>query len=787
MSSSERLYRDSMKNIIVKYLPLKALALVVAVATANAFSLVAAQDQGSDAAPQEPSFELEELIVTARKKDETASDIPISISVFGEGEIKGAGITDIRDVAELTPGLQFSGDFGRAAERPVIRGISNLRPETAQPVSLFIDGVYVRSGLISSIVEGVERIEVLKGPQAALYGRSTYGGVVNYITKRPSEQTVTDLSVTVAEHGNLELNGFLAGKISDSISGTVGFRSYEFDGEFDNNAQFTEGARRVGSEQTRALYGSLNFTPNDRFEFIARAYFSSDEDGQFAGQLVDSRANNSVADGGTGCPANVAISYYCGEAQSFDSVNISTAINQGEIIPVGGLGFPIIAQWDFRAGLDRDIDRFTTSLAYDISDDLKFEWLAGYTKEDLRIVTNQSYSPVIVGNSFGFFPSAWVTDDKSERDYYSNEIRLSGGNDTLDWLVGAFLYHEELSVVDRNILQPDLEFDQEREDEELSFFARLGWQVNDKLALSLEGRQSREDISSLAVAGGAALENDFSSFNPRFTIDYKLNESTLFYGNIARGSKAGGFNPVNPDDPNELPFLSFDEEVVLQYEAGVKTRFFDGAMGLNAALYLLDLTDQQLSQVVILNEGTPDQTQITVVQNVGESEVNGVEVDYTWDISPNWYFAASYALADTEIIAGSDATQAQIFGGNGSLAGFKIPRVSEHSATTSLKYTRPLSGNWALTTRVDGIFNSSRYAQTANLQETGDQTKVNLRIGAANDNMDITFWVDNVFDDDTPANVFRYVDPGDFRFFRRAYTSFLSRGRQAGVTFRYSM
>ncbi len=727
---------------------------------------------------------LEEVTVTARKKDESASTTPISITAFTADALQDAGIVDIRDIAQFTAGLQINGDFGRASERPVIRGIANLRPETAQPVSLFIDGVYVRTGLISSLVEGVERVEVLKGPQAALYGRSTYGGVVNYVTKAPGDELDLSVSLIAAEHEHIDANAYLSAPITETVSGTIGVRHYEFGGEFDNVNDLTAGARDVGSEKTQAFYGSLHIQPNDRLKIVARAYFSDDQDGQFAGVLNDSTFNNSAAAGGTGCPSNVAIPYYCGIARTADTVNIATSIRAGEAIPVSGLSFPVIAAWDFNAGLDREIARYTAGVTYDLTDSMQFQWLGGYTTEDLRVVTNQSYSPTIVGNSFGSFPSAWVTDDKSDREYLSNELRLSGESGDFNWLVGAFLYEEDLAVIDRDILGADLEFDQLRTDEETSFFAQFGWDVNEALSMSFEARQSSEDVESLAVAGGTPLSADFSSFNPRFTIDYQLNDDVFLYGNIARGSKAGGFNAVDPDDPDEAPFLSFDEEVVWQIEAGIKSTLADGRVRLNAALYHLDLTDQQLSQVVILNEGTDEQVQITVVQNVGESQVSGLELDAAWQITDNWFVSGAYALADTQINEGTDATHGGILGDD-SLAGFDIPRVSENSANASVQYRHMVNDDWELRTRLDGIYNSSRYAQTHNLQETGDQFDLNLRATMSNENFDVTLWVKNLLDDDAASNVFRYVDPGDFRFFARAYVSFLSPGRQAGLTFRY--
>ena len=345
-----------------------------------------AQDVSGD---EEAESRQQTIVITGRKKAETLLEAPISVSAFSAETLQDFGALSARDVADLTPGLQINGDFGRTGERPVIRGISNLRAETPQPVGLFIDGVYVRSGLISEILDNVERVEVLKGPQGALYGRSTYGGVINYISKTP-DQFEADLSATYAEHDQYEVTGRIAGPLADGLSAAIGGRYYTYGGEYDNVSANTAGARDVGEEQTTAVYGSLNFQPSQtpELEINLRGYYSKDEDGQFAGQLFDSTFNNSVAAGGTACP-EVIRSYFCGEASTPDNVDISTSADQGQIVSPFFGGIP--AAWDFRAGLDREITRVTGDASYDFSENLTLTYMVGLPQEDTHNVVNQSY------------------------------------------------------------------------------------------------------------------------------------------------------------------------------------------------------------------------------------------------------------------------------------------------------------------------------------------------------------------------------------------------------------
>lgn len=727
------------------------------------------------------------IVITGRKKSETLLEAPISVSAFSVETLQNFGAISARDVADLTPGLQINGDFGRTGERPVIRGISNLRAETPQPVGLFIDGVYVRSGLISEILDNVERVEVLKGPQGALYGRSTYGGVINYITKTPSDEFDANFSATIAEHDQFEVTGRVAGPIADGISGAIGGRYYQYGGEYDNLSTNTAGARDVGEEQTTAIYGALNFQPTSApaFEANLRAYYSKDEDGQFAGQLFDSTFNNSVAAGGTACP-QVIRSYFCGEASTPDSVNISTAVDAGTAVTPFFGGIP--AAWDFRAGLDREITRLTGDISYDFNDNLTLTYMAGYTDEETHNVVNQSYSPTIVGNSFGSFPSAWVTDDMAERSYWSQELRLNGSvGPNLDWILGVFAYDEETDGVDRNILEANYAFDGASNNEEQAIYGALDYAVTDAFSIGLEGRAYQEDVSVTTVSN-VNLDETFDGFTWRATAEYQFENDVLLYGNISTGNKAGGFNTgVDPNNPAEAPFVSFDEELATQYELGAKGQFLDNRLRLSGALYRIELEDQQISQVVILNEGTPNQVQVTVVLNAGATEINGFEVDGAFDVTDNFTISGAWSTSDGEFTEGSDPTQATILPSN-TIVGFSVPRVSKNSGILSGTYTFPISTNWDTSLRLDGLYASSRYAQVQNLIETGDSFKANARITFRNEvnGTEVSLWGRNIGDDDTPANVFRYVDPGDFRFFARAHVSFLPRGSQYGLTLRKS-
>ncbi len=758
-------------------------SILLAGATALAITAYTAPALAQDAPTEEPEARQDTIIITGRKKEETLLDAPISVSAFSSETLQAVGALNARDIADLTPGLQINGDFGRTGERPVIRGISNLRAETAQPVGLFIDGVYIRTGIISSILDNVERVEVLKGPQGALYGRSTYGGVINYISKTPGDEFGGNISLTYGEHDQIEGTARIEGPIAPGLNVAVGGQYYEYGGEYDNINPNTAGAREVGSEKTTALYGQLNFQPVDTPEFEGnfRVYYSKDEDGQFAGQLFDSTFNNSVAGGGTACP-EVIRSFYCGEAITPDNVNIATSLRAGENTSAFFGGLP--APWDFKAGLDREVMRITGDLSYELTDTISILYQGGLTTEETHNVVNQSYSPTIVGNSFGSFPSAWVTDDMGDREYWSHEVRLNGElNENMTWIIGAFAFGDESSGRDRDILQADYEFDGATQNDERTIFAALDIDVTDKIGLGFEGRAYEEDVEA-ELATGQMLSETFDGFTYRVTADYNFDNGALLYGSISTGNKAGGFNTnVNPTTNPE--FVSYDEETAMQFELGYKAEYYDGRLRFDSAVFAIDLEDQQISQVVQLPNAQGGFDQVTVVLNAGQTEIRGAELNVQGDFTDNLTLGLAWAYANSEFTEGTDPTQATILPSD-TLVGFKVPRVSENSGTIMGEYTFPSYGAWETNLRVDGIYASSRFAQVQNLTETGESFKTNARLTFSNEEhgTDLVIWGRNVFDDDTPSNVFRYVDPGDFRFFARAHVVFLPRGSQFGATVR---
>lgn len=274
----------------------------------------------AEEARESDDFSLEEIVVTARKREEHIQDAPLSISAFTSNMIEAAGIRDIADVAKFTPGFSFDDEFGRSAsDRPVIRGQSTILG--ASGVSTFVDGVLLSGTTLDYDLNDVERIEIIKGPQSALYGRNTYSGAINIITKSPSDELSGSIKVEAAEFDQYEVSASIRGPITEKLSGSLTGRYYERGGPWLNTFDNT----KVGQQESESISGVLYFKPNDKLDIRARLRWSRLRDDQPRLFTTKPEDNNCFGpdNGGTYLGNS---RYFCGEiterAISIDDVNL---------------------------------------------------------------------------------------------------------------------------------------------------------------------------------------------------------------------------------------------------------------------------------------------------------------------------------------------------------------------------------------------------------------------------------------------------------------------------------
>ncbi len=701
-------------------------------------------DQGDNA------FVMSEIVITARKVEERLQDVPLAISAFGEREMSRLGIIGAADIGALTPGLLYEKDFGRRFDRPVIRGQSNILG-SANAAS-FIDGIFIPDSLFSTELAFVERVEVIKGPQSALYGRQTFSGAISYVTKAPSNEFEGELRLRAAEDEEFDILGLVSGPlVEDRAYFQFGANYYKYGGEYKNNAPGDPSdGRTIGNEETTAFSGKILLTPSENIDITLRMSYSKNDDGNAPIALQDSTFNN--------CFLDIGRQYFCGEVEIGPE---AIGLNLDEV--EGG-------------GIKRSTYRGAATIAYRFADGYELTSITGYndSSEERRFDADFQNFPGLTG--------ILHRNDILDIESFSQEVRVASPQDQpFRWIAGAYYYDETRDEDNFRFSSNTLLDNAANEARNLAAFAFGSYDVTEALTLSAEVRIAEDKLRLVGGANELALEETFKSVNPRFTIGYKVNPDFLLFGVIARGNKPGGFNS-NQSLPDEL--VAYDEETSWNYEVGAKTAFMDNRIQLNLSAYYIDWSAQQLTQNYVPDAGSP----FSYVANAGALNVYGMEAEASFRISEQWVMKTSYAYTDPKFKQGTDTEVGTLFG-DPSLVGKRPPNVAQHQLAVISDM------NFAVSDDIDGFivadasYRSSKYAQVINQAETGSRTVVNFRVGFTMDRYELSLFARNLLDNIEPVTVTRYIDGRNFIGFNpfatnRGFLAAIPRGRQLGIELR---
>jgi len=710
---------------------------------------------------------IEHIKVTSRNRDETLDKIPISVLSYSSKEIQAAGLENINDIAANAVGFSMEKTFGRQADIPVIRGVSWIPGFGSQKASYFIDGVYFGGSIQSLPLDLIERVEVVKGPQSALYGRRTFSGAINYITKRPSDEFSGYAKVVLGQNGNQELSGGISSKINDVFAFRASLSYDDYDSEFENTKEDGPG---VGGEQSKSAMLGLYYTPNNRTEIALNYLYSETDDEHVAFQFQDASFNNCFED---------TRAYYCGEAQRGLPVSIGGILDNAQY------------------GLRTESTHLSFSLKHHF-DVGTLTWLSGLNTYDAENGVDQTYAGNELSFSFATFGLApatdWHTFNSSKSEEYSHEIRFNSEalNDKLMWAVGAYIWQDEQDPEVANAFTEELD--------NTAFMASTTYEFTNSFRLSGEIRRSKDKVNTeaydnlIATSGFENTKNEFSSTTTRFIAEYDFSDDTLFYFTRAEGNSPGRFN-TDATLPADL--ITVKEEKMLMYELGIKSTLLDGAFYYSAAIYNMDWTNQQFTDSFQPDSGV---LPVSYVSNAGETEIQGFELQGKLLINDNFNMDFGYSRTNAKFVELFDGNQCRFFapttyGSNntlcqtaaaqrqyGNASGNTPPQVPKNEALLALNYVGTTGENVGLFGRVDMTHDSSRYAHIHNFIETGSKTTVNARFGVQLQNWTVTAWAKNLMDDDTPTYVFRYIDTQSFFLAARAFPIAPRRGREFGVT-----
>lgn len=679
-----------------------------------------------------------EIVVTARHRAESLQDVPMAIAAFSEAELEKSGTTGLADLAAMTPGLSFQ-DTNGAFQSPVIRGIAQVDQMGPQGnVGVFIDGVYLnnRSGLEFGLMD-VARIEVVKGPQSALYGRNTFAGAINYVTAEPKLGEISGKVLgEIGNYGRRKVSGNLNLPVSDSIAVRV-FGGYgTFDGTIDN---LRDGKHIGGYDHRYTFGGSVLFQPTDAFSLKLFAMHSDQDNHQ--GPLVSIPTTENNCGSQVDRNGRTYYTLFCGKLPTTTAVDMDTTTGHG---------------------LKGDSDLMYAVAKYEF-DTMTLSGMLTHTKAsfsssiDTTADPDAVYVPSFGGLSRQQFTNA-VGDASKET---SADVRLtSNDSGPLTWTTGVYYFNSQVSDILQIAAMPYgqpngtpvafLERGGRLKTEGWAVYGSLGYEFTDRLDAQLELRYNNEkqDFAGRGSDSAAVGEQDYKYLTPRLIVNYDVTDDVMVYASAARGYKTGGFN----SNAYGLDGFMYGEETNWSYELGAKSSLFDRKLQLNVAAFYIDWKDLQ-------SQANIPSSSLVVVQNNGGARSYGIEADATYYFTRDLWLRASGTVLDPTykdgVLDGDVAapcgdipgSQVDVKGCSYAVGGNQMARTSDFQMAISGGYTqRDLFEGVDGYLRADYSFQSSKYSTSLNLQEQGSIELVNVRAGLTFGGVDVSLWVKNLFD-----------------------------------------
>ncbi|MDA9625420.1 TonB-dependent receptor [Luminiphilus sp.] len=785
--------------------------IALAVSAALATSL-----QVSTAFAQESESMLEEVMVTARKREESLAETPIAITAISAAEIQAGAFKSLVDVQKTAPGLfveTMNNENARTVLMPRFRGVTfDASSPLQRTSSVFVDGLIVSSGLHSLPITQVERIEVIKGPQSALFGRNTYSGAINIITRRPGDELKGGIEVDYGAKSKGSTTGYIEGPITSNLGARATFSYTDKEGHYDN--AFVEG-QRLGDEETLAYGLMLDFNPTEDLNIMVRASSYEDDDGPGAYAVVGGLAeHNFCAE-----PTPAINSFSCFFVNGLESaykgaVNIPSAIGasssadvfskatgqlrdaSGNWAGLSGDGYAPIGDHSFDDlshngfGKAGEGERFGAIVSWDMTDSLNLNVAYGKNEDDYVL-----FHDFDAAGAFGFHVyNARVTEDETF------EVRLSGTSDRLNWSIGATqvemsskahggFYDQYFGDFSgsagywfADIRNPDTAFSLIEADT-TGIFASVDFSITDKLDLTLEVRRQEDEINDPnvnAAAGKNIAPAEFKSTLPRVVLKYQLNDNHMLYANYSEGTLPGGFNPevasklttpeqistFNADTPGIGE--TYEEETLKNFEAGWKYSSNDGRLAMNLAVFHMERADQVYSGFGVIpsdvscsgdtdGDGVPNTETCTVAfsGNGTSSDIDGLEIDFNYRVIDSLLLQAAVGYTKAEIsdfpANGDCGDFNDVFGPGLSCAGQQAARYPEWigSLIATYDFDTPMGGAYA---RGEFFYTGSYYDEVTNLTKIPDATELNIRVGVRMDNgISLEAYVSNLTDEDAPT------------------------------------
>lgn len=714
---------------------------------------------------------LEEIIVTAQKREENLQDVSVSVTALSSKQMRDIGLKYSNDLSQFVPNVEIDRPFGGQTAKIHIRGSGSIdfHSNAQTTIGFYVDEVYLPNIYEHGVAFfDLERVEVLRGPQGTLYGRNATGGAINIITAKPQQEFSGYGLVSYGNFDAARLEGAVTGGITENLASRVAFTYANDDGWMEGRTLFpgTVGGDDFNDTDYYAWRGMLAWNPQDNLEVLLNAHGSQDNSSGFSYQHIGTVDPNTFANTCDGTVRDDCIDFF--GYRDPDGIEERGDPTTGDFNLQGPADYETIGGY---LRVDWKLEKFTiTSItAYD-------EFQRFHTED-------ADASPATISHNFY----------RDKVHGWSQELRLtSTTRGPWDWILGLYYSEDELHSNNLYNFFGFLTFqDYEQDQSSIAGFANVGYQINEQFKVYAGIRYTEDEVEMdhksdlfdppppVGFGTGLSPFDPGSSASPSFDdviwkvgVDYAPKENWLLYAHVGRGYKSGGVS-VGFGDPGE--FNIYDPEKLLAYDAGFKSTLFGGKALLNVSGFYYDYRDLQTFDQAAGSFGNF----VSVIDNADKAEFVGAEAELR--AKPvealDLLFGLSYLDTEfkefTRLLTGEDLSgNKNVFSPEWKVTGlaryeWQAPRVLEGKMAASFDWS------W-----VDDVYHGVD-------NEHADRGKAHWLIGGRlsyftlGDKLEIALWGQNLSDKKYRTETFDLRSAG-------LLTSIPNRPRSYGAEIRYS-
>ena len=679
--------------------------LLASAVTLSCINYVHAQEQ-----QQTVTDTIEKISVISRGRVESIQNVPDSVTAFSAETIEKSRITNFRDVANLTPNLSQLDNFRPGLARITIRGL--ITPQVGDPPLAFVvDGVTAPDlEFINQDLVDIERIEVMRGAQGALYGRGAIGGAVIVTTKKPIEDFEGKIKGSVGNGNTYNLNAVVSGSLNDE--NTAYFRAGGYIKDTDGLIKNTYTGDYADPLKEQSVFSQLEFELSEDTSINLKGKYTSSEAG---------------------------FAYYQGVSDdTIEDFSINTSqniINQDE----------------------RDVYELSAKLTqyYDLG---KFEFVTAYSNSENEHFYDGDYSAdATFIDEDGFFRAPFGTEGLYDIESLTLESRfISQSDQAFRWSVSAFyqqrdrdtavLFYDDFT--DAEILtradfasdEPYLSIIDNNSSDAWALAGQFNYDINEQLELTGAMRYDHDTRESFDPTNKDATyaKKSFSQLQPKVTLAYQMNDDLLLYTGYSRGFRSGGFN-----EPADGISRTFDKEISDSYEIGFKTALFNNKVTLNGAAFIIEQDDAQFTQFNI-------DTFTLENLSIDEVQTKGLELEAAFAATSNLSINLSAGIVDSEI---------KRFALRPELAGRPQFWVPEYNYGLSANHNLALNGEWSLFSRAELLIEGPKtFSIDIPDVESSRYTYLNAGVGLKSEQWSVQVYVDNLTEERAIEDIFLLAD-----------------------------